>query len=65
MPDKKRKLGKAIPIPESESDEAATPTQQDISRADELAATNPLLDALWNAAPYEQKEGEKWATIIN
>jgi hypothetical protein len=36
-------------IPEAESDEAATPTAQDLEAADALASTDPLIDAAWNA----------------
>jgi hypothetical protein len=60
MASKKRKpLGKSIKLEEADSDEAATPTPQDMSRADELASTNPLLNAFWLADSYEPKEGEK------
>jgi hypothetical protein len=43
-------------IPEAEDDVAATPTAKDVERADELASTNPVLDALWNAKPIEDKK---------
>lgn len=53
MPEKKPK-GQPIELPEAESDEAAMPHNSDISRADELARTNSILDALWNAKPEEK-----------
>lgn len=59
MPDKKKKLGKSVEMLEASSDEAATPTVRDIEAADALAATSPLLDALWNAQPFDEKEGEE------
>jgi hypothetical protein len=47
---------KPIELPEAESGEAAAPNQSDTGRADELARTNPILDALWNAKTYEEKK---------
>lgn len=49
----KKKLGKPVELPEAESDEQAAPKESDFSRADELASTNPILDALWNAKEEE------------
>jgi hypothetical protein len=40
---------KEINIPEAESDEAATPTAQDMEAADALAATDELVRAMWEA----------------
>lgn len=51
MSEKKKPKGKAIKLPEAESDEQAKPNESDMSRADELARVDPLLDALWNAEP--------------
>jgi hypothetical protein len=49
-------MPKEITIPEAEDDEAASPDSKDIERADELAATNPVLEALWSAKPIEDKK---------
>jgi hypothetical protein len=43
-------------IPEADSDEAAVPDARDIQNADDLAETNELLSALWNAKPIEDKK---------
>jgi hypothetical protein len=45
-------------IPEAESDEAATPTAQDMEAADALASTDPLVKAMWEAKEADDKESE-------
>lgn len=46
---KRKPRGKAIILPEAESDEAATPSESDIARVDALVEGDEVLAALWNA----------------
>lgn len=54
--EKKKPKGKAVVLPEAKSDEAAKPDDRDMQRADDLAAIDPFLLALWNAEPYEPEK---------
>jgi len=54
MAEKRKPPGKPLALPEAESDESAAPGAQDISRADALAASDPLLKQLWEAGPNKE-----------
>ncbi len=51
--EKKKPKGKAIELPEASDVEQAKPGDRDMQKADEIASADPILDALWNAKPYE------------
>lgn len=54
MSEKKKPNGRAVTLSEAKSDEAAKPDERDFERADELANTDPILSALWNAEPNKE-----------